>query len=105
MTKLARGVGAEMRELVAPGRGVQLGIVLLLREVKLRDVLAVVFRRHPEDDLATEPARTHDRLVEDLWPVRRADEQDVVSGCAQDWDAQLDPRAVESDLPGKKKAV
>jgi len=92
-------------ELVPPLRGVEQGIVLLLVEVEGGDVLARFAGRHPEGDLAAEPARAGDRLVEDLRPVGRAHEEEVVAGRREGRDAELEPAAVGADLARDEEPV
>ncbi len=101
-----RGVAvSDTRKLVAAGERVEVGVVLLLREVQLRDVLAILLGRHAEDDLAAEPARSGDRLIEHLRAVGGADEKDVVARGAEDRNPQLETGAVEPDLARQKQAV
>ena len=92
-------------KLVATSRRVQLGIMLLLGEVELGDVLAVILDRHSKDDLAAKTARTDDRFIKDLRSVCRSDEEDVVTRSPKDWNAQADLGAVRTDLPRNKESV
>ncbi len=69
--------------------------MLLLVEVKGRDVLAVLAARKAEHDLAAEPSRPGQRFVEDRRPVRGADEQDVVVRRLERRDPKVEPGAVE----------
>ena len=75
-------------ELLAHLRIVQSLVVADPGEVEVGDVLAVLEIRHLEDDLAAEPPRTRDGLVQHLRPVGRAHEEDVVAGRLQRRDTQ-----------------
>ncbi len=79
--------------------------MLLLVEVKARDVLAVFAVGEAEDDLAPEPSRPGQGLVEHRRPVGGADEKDVVVGRLQRLDAQWNARAVERDHARKEQPV
>ena len=75
-----RGVAVrDPRELVAPARGVEVGLVVDLVEVQVEDVEPVVLGRRPEPDVAPHPSRPGQRRVEHLdRDVARADEVDLL---------------------------